>query len=294
MLLGAAGRIPGDWRVITQGGLQAAAAEGFAVLSVVVTDPTEVRPDDVVRLKRLFAQAGLQVGQTNGRYGGVLVSPDEAERTAGIEFMKRMCDLTSRLGAPNTYFRPGSLNPSGAWLPHMENRSERVFNRLVDSAKRVCQAAEDEGVKIAVEGGVVSPLYSAGRVRDFIDAVGSPAMGFNQDPVNFVSSLDDAYGMQRLLGEHFDLLGDVTIGAHVKDFRIVDQLLVHFEEEDIGSGLMDHELFLQRMQHACPDGHVLIEHIPPEEFAEAHRQIMLFSDRAGIVWDTPTVSDAGN
>jgi sugar phosphate isomerase/epimerase len=287
MLLGAAGRIPGDWRGITAGGLRAAAAEGFTVLNIVVTDPDEVRHDDVVRLKRMFADAGLQPGQTNGLYGGVLVSTDEAERAAGIEFMKRMCGLTSCLGAPNTYLRPGSINPKGPWLPHPENRSQRVFDRLVDSAQRVCRAAEDEDVKIAVEGGVVSPLYSARRVRNFIDAVGSPAMGFNQDPVNFVGGLDDAYDMKRFLGELFDLLGDVTIGAHVKDFRIVDQLLVHLEEEEIGSGLMDHELFLRKMQGVCPDGHVLIEHIPPEKFAEANRRFMVFSDRAGIVWESP-------
>ena len=287
MLLGAAGRIPGDWRNITSAGLRTAAAEGFGVLNVVVTDPDEVRQDDVVRLKRTFAEAGIQPGQTNGPYGGVLVSPDEAERAAGIEFMKRMCGLTSRLGAPNTYFRPGSLNPKGPWLPHPKNRSSRVFDRLVDSAKRISRAAEDEGVKIAVEGGVVSPLYSARRVLEFIDGVGSPAMGFNQDPVNFVASFDDAYDMKRFLSELFDLLGEVTIGAHIKDFRIVDQLLVRFEEEDIGSGLMDHELFLRRMQRVCPNGHVLIEHIPPEKFAEANKQLMVFSDRAGIVWETP-------
>ena len=80
----------------------------------------------------------------------------------------------------------------------------------------------------------MSPLYSARVVRSFIDAVGSKALGFNQDPVNFVASLDDAYDMKRFLGEFFDLLGDVTLGAHAKDIRIVDQLLVHFEETDIG------------------------------------------------------------
>ena len=293
MLLGAAGRVPGDWRGITAGELRAASAEGFTVLNLIVTDPDEARQDDVDRLKRMFAQAGLLPGQTNGRYGGGLVSPDETERAAAIEFLKRMCGLTSRLGAPNTYLRPGSLNPEGAWRPHPENRSPRVFDRLVDSPKRACRTAEDEGVSMAVEGGVVSPLYSARRVRDFIDAVGSPALGFNQDPVNFVASLDDVYDMKRFLGELFDLLSDVTIGAHVKDIRVVDQLLVHFEEEDIGSGLMDHELFLREMQRVCPDGHVLIEHIPPEKFAGAIRQLMAFSDRAGIVWETPVARANG-
>ena len=287
MLLGAAGRIPLDWHRITDGELQRVASEGIDVLNIIVDDPLDATEEDVRRLKRSFAAAGLLLGQTNGRYGGALVSPDELERTAGIEFVKRMCGLTRRLGAPNTYLRPGSLNPGGPWLPHPDNRSPRVFDRLVDSTKVLCEAAQNEGVRVAVEGGVVSPLYSAQRVRDFIDAVGSPALGFNQDPVNFVASLDDAYDMETFLTPFFDLLGDVTLGAHAKDFRVVDQLLIHFDEEDIGSGLMDHELFLREMQRVCPNGHVLVEHIPPEKFPDAIKRFTVFSDRAGIVWDRP-------
>jgi len=75
-----------------------------------------------------------------------------------------------------------------------------------------------------------------------------------------VASLDDAYDMERFLGEFFDLLGDVTLGAHAKDIRIVDQLLVHFEETDIGSGPLVHVVFLRGMQRVCSEGHVLIEH----------------------------------
>lgn len=289
MLLGAAGRIRADWLSISAGELAAAENEGFSVLSVTVSDPARVRDADIGRVKRSFEQAGLEIGQTNGRYGGALVSPNESERAAAIKFAKRMCNLTRRLGAPNTYLRPGSLNPNGAWLPHPENRSPEVFDRLVDSAKQICGVAENEGVKVAVEGGVVSPLYSAQRVRDFIDAVGSRALGFNQDPVNFVASLDDAYDMGRFLGRFFDLLGDVTLGAHAKDFRVVDQLLVGFEEADIGSGLTDHETFLRGMQRVCPRGHVLIEHLPPEKFAGAIKQFKVFSDRAGIAWDKARV-----
>lgn len=289
MLLGAAGRIPQGLHAITEDELRTVAGEGFAILSVIVVDPSDVTDEDVGQVKEWYAAAGLQIGQTNGRYGGALVSSDEAERTAAVEYVKRMCALTARLGAPNTYLRPGSLNPNGAWLPHPENRSPQVFDRLVDSARQVCRAAENEGVRVAVEGGVVSPLYSARRVREFIDAVGSPALGFNQDPVNFVASLDDAYDMEAFLTPFFDLLGDVTLGAHAKDFRVEEKLLVHFEEEDIGSGMMDHELFLTRMQRVCPDGHVLIEHLPPEKFAAAIGRFKAFSDRAGIVWDEATV-----
>jgi sugar phosphate isomerase/epimerase len=287
MLLGAADYFVGDWLDLPAEVVGKVADLGFRVLNLRVHDPVGVPDREVARIRDLFADHGLVVGQTVGAYGGDLVSPDETERTAAIEFVKRMCDLTSRLGAPNTYLRPGSLNPDGAWLPHPDNRSSAVFDRLVDSAGRICRAAEAVGTMVAVEAGVVSPLYAPARVKAFIEAVGSPALGFNQDPVNLIGCLEDAYDTTRLVDESFDLLGPYTIGGHAKDFRIVDGLLPHFEEEDLGKGLLDHATFLARMQAAAPDAHVLIEHLPAERFPAAREALLAFGRQVGITWDVP-------
>ena len=293
MLLGAAGRIPGDWRNITPELLAEVAGEGFGALNVIVQDPVSMTSQDIARLKGMFEEAGVLVGQTNGAYGGGLVSPDQGEREAAIEFARRMCGLTAQLGSPNTYLRPGSLNPNGPWLPHPGNRSDEVFDRLVDSARKFCRAAQDEGVMVAVEGGAVSPLYSARRVRDFIEAVGSPALGFNQDPVNFIGSLEDAYDTTRILDEFFELTGEFTLGAHAKDFTVMDQLMVRFEEAEIGSGMLDHVTFLQGMQRVCSAGHVLIEHLPPERYAAAAVEYRRYASIAGIEWDNQTGDNHG-
>jgi len=287
MLLGAAGFHAGDWLTFNTQIARQAAEIGLTALNLRVNDPENAREIDIGRIKRTFADNGLVVGQTNGNYGGGLVSDDDGERTRAIKFMKRMCNLTRRLGAPDTYLRPGSMNKRGAWLPHPQNRTPAVFDRLVDSARQICAVASNEGVRVAVEGGVVSPLYSARRVRDFIDAVGSKSLGFNQDPVNFIGTVEDAFDTTRVLNEFFDLLGDVTFGAHTKDFRLLDALLPHFEEVEIGTGMLDHKTFLTRMQQACPNGHVLIEHIPQEKFGPAFKVVMSLSNAAGIKWDRP-------
>ena len=59
------------------------------------------------------------------------------------------------------------LNENGAWLPHPENHTDKVFDRLVDSTKQICKVAESEGMLLILEGGYVSPVYSAKRVKDF-------------------------------------------------------------------------------------------------------------------------------
>ena len=117
MLLGAAGRITSNWNQITTSQLEEVAKEGFSAHALRVNDPSDVRDSDVRRIKKIFQQVGLEISQTNGNYGGGLISEDTSERVAAIKFVKRMCNFTNKVGAPNTYLRPGSLNPNGAWLP---------------------------------------------------------------------------------------------------------------------------------------------------------------------------------
>jgi hypothetical protein len=284
--LGAVGYHQGDWLQLTPAVAQTAAAAGFCVLNTPVAEPHRGTDADVARYRSVMADHGLLVGQVNGRYGGGLVSADAAQRADTIEFVRDLCGLAARLGAPNVYFRPGSLNPRGAWLPSPENRSPAVFDRLVDSARQICHVAQEEGVRLAVEAGVVCPLYSPRRIRDFFDAVGSPALGFNQDPVNLIGSLETAYDTQSLIEECFALLGSFTIGAHLKDFTLIEALLPHFQEAEIDSGMLDHVLLLRHMRSTAPQAHVLIEHIPDALFPAARAAILRYGEEAGIAWST--------
>ena len=261
-----------------------AAADGFSVINTPVAAVTDVSDAEVARYRGLLAEHGLRPGQVNGRYGGGLVSGDPQVREAAVEFVSHVCGLAARVGAPDVYFRPGSMNPRGAWLPHPQNRDGAVFDRLVDSALQVCRVAEQEGVRLAVEGGVVSPLYSPRRLRDFFDAVGSPALGYNQDPVNLIGSIELAYDTGALIEECFGLLGQVTVGAHLKDFTLVEALLPRFEEADIGHGMLDHAALLRGMREHCPDGHLLIEHIPDHRFPAARSAILRLAEEAGVTW----------
>ncbi len=94
------------------------------------------------------------------------------------------------------------------------------------------------------------------------------------------------------MNESFEVLGEYTIGAHVKDYRVADTLLPQFEETEIGTGLLDHITFLRRMQEIAPTAHVLIEHLPPERFSAARTALLAFAHDAGVTFDRPDVQDA--
>jgi len=279
--------VPEDFDVLTftNDDLYEVSSIGYTVHNLVINNPKKISNDDIKRIKDNFEKNSLIIGQTNGRYGGGLVSPNENIRKDAIQFVKDMCIVTSKLNAPNTYLRPGSVNPNGPWLPHPENHTDAVFERLVNSTKDIISEAEKEGVKLSLEGGYVSPIYSAKRTKESIEAVGSKNLGFNQDPVNFISNLEQAYNTKEFLEDFFTLLGDYTLGAHLKDFKVIDTLLLRFEEEYLGSGMMDQVYFLKRMKEICPDAHILVEHIPRDKFEASFNETIKYSKKAEIIWD---------
>ena len=270
----------------TNDDLKEVSSLGYTVHNIVVNDPNMISDQDIKKIKDIFNKNSLIIGQTNGRYGGDLVNPDQTIRGNCIKFVQDMCELTSKLEAPNTYLRPGSINTNGPWLPHPENHTDKVFDRLVNSTREIITVAENEGVMLSLEGGYVSPIFSAKRAKEFIDAVGSKNLGFNQDPVNFISSIEQAYNTREFLEEFFTLLGNHTLGAHLKDFTIIDTLLLRFEEEYIGSGMMDQAYFLRRMNEICPDAHILVEHIPRDKFEPSYYETIEYSNAAGIEWES--------
>lgn len=287
MILGVAGLVRGDWRAIYGDALQTATDLGFRTVQLRVDDPASATDAEISRVADLYKEFGFPMAQSVGNYGGGLCAADESERLAAVEFLEEMVRFSARMGCPNTYFRPGSRSSHGPWTPHPENRSAEVFDKLADSARRACIVAESEGVDLAIEGGIVSPLYTAQRVKDLIDAVGSSALKFNMDPVNFVGTIEQAYDTTRLQNEFFELLPDRILGAHAKDFTLVPTLLPRFDESIIGQpeSMLDQSAFLLGMQRVCPDAHILIEHLPVDKIPLAAEGLRRAAELAGIAWD---------
>ena len=287
MLLGVAGLVPGDWKSIDGAVLDNVAQHGFKTVQIRVDDPQSIKDKDIVRLKSMFDSRGFPMPQTVGNYGGDLIAEDENVRKNEIKFVKRMINVSSRLGSPNTYLRPGSLNPKGGWTPHPKNHSTEVWDQLVDSTKQICNVAENEGMMIAVEGGTVCPVDTPQKMKDLIDDVGSKNLGLNMDPVNFIGSLDIAYDTTALINEFYALIPDRILGAHAKDFTVVDSLLPHFEESIIGQpeSMLDNEALLLGLQKVNPKAHVLVEHLPDDKIPLAATGIRDIAERIGIKWD---------
>lgn len=280
---GIAGLTPADPLTIQSQDVARVSQAGFTGISCYFEDPFAPADADLDRLRSVLAEGGVSVAQCNGSYP-VLVCPDDVHRKKGIRAVQRLCGITRRLGAQTLYVRPGSLNPAGPWTPHPHNTSPSTIDRLVDSLKEICQVAEAQGVQLAIEGHVVSPLETPRRVHEVIHAVGSSALGFNADPVNLIGSLADAWDTAVFMESLFNILGDHTVAGHAKDIAVGNGLVLHLDEAAPGDGLLDHAAFLRLFEKASPDAFLLIEHLPDNMVAGAKTALDGAMAECGLRW----------
>jgi sugar phosphate isomerase/epimerase len=283
MRIGVAGMFPLDLDLVDRGVAQRIRQAGFTGVSAVLKDAEACTKEGLTRIRDILAEAGVTVAHANPLYES-LVNPDEEKRQAGVRVLRHACRCARWLGSAITHVRPGSLNPRGHWWPYPGNTSPETIARLIRSLRETVSAAEDEGVVLAVEGGVPSPLDTMERVREVIEGVGSPAMRFNMDAVNFVGNLADAYDTTSFLNRIFDMLGRYVVCGHIKDVRVDEDLILHISECAPGDGIMDLATYLRRFEAVCPDGFILIEHLPDAEVPRAKRAVDAALAQAGLHW----------
>jgi sugar phosphate isomerase/epimerase len=280
---GVVGYVPGDPARITGEIARTIHDHGYLGTTVRILAPLEADEAELRRAGQTLRDGGVEVVQCNPQYE-MLVDPDRARRELGIRQLQAAARCARLLGAHNTYIRPGSLSPQGAWRPYPGNNHLRTIETLVASLREVVKAGEQEGVPYAIEGAAVSPLDTPERVRDVLAAVDSAALGFNADPVNFVRSLDELYDNAALTNRLFDLCGRWVICAHVKDIDYVSQLTVRMEEVPLGEGAFDQVTFARRFDQVRPDGYFMLEHLKDEQYPQAKANLDRMLAEAGLTW----------
>jgi sugar phosphate isomerase/epimerase len=283
MRAGVAGMMPRELVAVDERVAARLRQAGFTGVSVVLYDPMSATQAACERVRDVLAEEGIRVAHANPIYEA-LVNPDEALRRNGVRVLSYACRCARWLGSAITHVRPGSLNPRGHWLPYPGNTSPETMDRLIHSLREVAPAAEHEGVYLALEGGVPSPLDTPEHVRDVVKAVGSPTVRVNMDAVNFVGSLQGAYDTTSFLHRAFDVLDPYIVCGHIKDVRVEEAFILHISECAPGDGIMDLETYLQRFEAACPDGYLLVEHLPDHEVPRAKAALDAALARAGLAW----------
>lgn len=229
------------------------------------------------RARDVLAAYGIRIVQAWG-WSANLIHPDPAERRRQVALLGAAARVAADLGAAMVIVGSGSHNPRGPYWPHRDNHAPDTQERLVASLREAASAAEHHGVVITLEGHVLTTLDTPERVRDIVQAVGSPAVRVNLDPVNFVGDLPTLYASTQLLTHVFEVLGDMVVSGHVKDVYAEDRLVLHLSETVLGDGEFDLRTYLTLFEKRLPDAYLFIEHLPEELVARAKGA---FDDLAG-------------
>jgi sugar phosphate isomerase/epimerase len=280
---GVVGFVPADPAKVTAETARTIRTGGYLGTTVRVLAPLEADPEALKQAGQTLRDGGVEVVQCNPQYE-MLVDPIDSRRQLGIRQLQTAAKCARLLGAHNTYVRPGSISPAGPWRPHPENTRLRTIERLVDSLREVVKAGEAEGVPYVLEGADCSPLDTPERIRDVLEAVGSPALRFNADPVNLIGSLRDLYDNAAVTNRLFDLVGPWIVCAHVKDIMYLESLTVRLEEVPLGEGLFDQVTYARRFKECCPTGFFMLEHLQDDQYAQAKANLDGMLATAGIEW----------
>ncbi len=283
MRLGVVG-LCGDFRTLTSDEIEKIKALEFTGLSFHFrsAEIPSVPPDACSRCVQMLENANLDLVQFGITYEECLFHPDVAVREAAIASVQSGMATAVSLNAQHYLFRPGSLNPDGAWTSHRDNHLPESMQRLIETLKPIAEHAEQQELTLVMETHAVSIMGSPEICREVVERVGSERLRIVMDFVNHFQTLLQVYNSKERLNHIFDVMGPVAPMAHIKDISVQNGLVLHLNEEVPGEGELELGVALKRFDELYPDGYGLIEHLPAEKIPLANANVRRIATESGV------------
>ncbi len=283
MRLGIVG-LCGDFRTLTSEQIGNIKALDFTGLSFHFpsAEIPSVPPEACTRCVDMLETAKLDLVQFGITYDECLFHPDAAVREAAIESVQRGMATAVSLKAHHYLFRPGSLNPDGAWTSHRDNYLPVSMERLIETLKPIAEHAEQHELTLVMETHAVSIMDSPETCREVVERVGSERLRIVMDFVNHFQTLRQVYDSEARLNHIFDVMGPIAPMAHLKDISVQNGLVLHLSEAVAGEGELALGVALKRFDARYPDGYGLIEHLPAEKIPLANANVRRIAAENGV------------
>lgn len=284
MRLGVVGMMPSDFRAIDREHL--AAVHGLGLSGVGFHAPgrklAEVTSEECAQVRRTFADAGMDLVQFGIGFPDCLFDPKAEARDEIVGVIGRGLEVASELGAHFCLIRTGSLSPRGSYFPAAENHSPEAWQRLVETVRRIADKAESAGQTVVIETHLLTILDSPEANQRIIAEVSSPRVRVVMDYTNHFPTMHSVFQSTARLNHIFDLMGPISGVGHCKDIRFGNGLVLHIDEAIPGEGLLDLHTALRRWHALYPDGYMLLEHLPNDDYPVAAANALRIAAEAGV------------
>jgi sugar phosphate isomerase/epimerase len=284
MRLGVVGMMPSDFRAINSEHLAAVRALGLSGVGFHAAGRglEKVTSGECAQVRNVFAAAGMDIVQFGIGFANCLFAPEKSARDEVVGVIGRGVEMAKELGAHVCLIRTGSLSPRGSYFPATENHSPESWQRLVETVRRVADNAEAVGQVVVIETHLLTILDSPEANQRLIAEVGSPRMKVVMDFVNHFPTVQHVYHSTARLNHIFDLMGPIAGVAHCKDIRFGNGLVLHIDEAIPGEGLLDMSTALRRWHSHDPNGYMLLEHLPDDQYPLAAANIIRIAAESGV------------
>lgn len=259
----AGGLIPRDPASLTPAVARRIAALGVqAVVAHFQPPPEALLGETAQRVRAVLEDAGLSLSQVTG-YNPNLVHPADHVRESGLERLRLAIAAAADLGAEMVITGCGSLHPTAFYGPAAGNHRTETRARLVESLRRAADWARDAGVVVAMECHVLTTLDTPAHIREVLDAVDSPWIVANFDPVNLIGDLPTLYSNGAAIRRMWDTGGTrwTRRSMHVKDIAPQPELVLHLAEAPPGQGLLDYAALCAICHHLDDGAALIVEHL---------------------------------
>jgi sugar phosphate isomerase/epimerase len=252
----------------------------------VLTTHFQPSPEDVAlhasRVRSVLADQGISIVQATG-YNPQLTHPDDAVLATELDRLRAAFDTARLLGSEMIISGCGSRHPSHFYGPHPDNHTPATRDRLIGSLHRVVPWARDAGVILALECHVTTALDTPEHIREVVQAVDSPWVRANFDPVNLLGNFQQVWQNAEAMRHMWQTLGACyTNSAHIKDVVADEGFVVHISEAAPGHGFLDLDAFFEVVSQLGEDTAVIVEHLPADQALAAIAYVKHAAEQRGF------------
>lgn len=190
------------------------------------------------------------------------VNPDTIARQKDIDSFIEHLKYAKMINADMVGTETGRYDSNFNIVPY--TYTEGCYQILVESMKKIIDAAEKLGVMVGVEGVADHTLYCPEIMKRFLDDINSPNLTVIFDPVNLIS-IDNYLKQVDLIDKAMNLYGDKIGVIHIKDFNVSDETIKYAQ---IGQGLFNYKHLFKHLIEKKPYITLLIEDSNEQRYHE--------------------------